>query len=298
MKLSFICKLIANFFLIFVLISPSSGKCFPATLIFPDPHQANSHQSILSTPARRVCRTSCSHAGVAESWLGRSRLLPNCAFQSCCELGVATGLHGATAVDAAPKESNLERVSLICWSKGHRSYASVGWIMATRVAALGSDHSVWVSSHFLVVNFFGFWSFIVCVYVCVKSSLQISFPVWFIRFPFFHYACWDWMIHLSLCFSLSLFPCISPPALHQPTPAIFTPHTSVAALIQPQTAAGSIAKQIIQQQSTSPSPSLPLPLSMHSSSRGSLEAEGPYWAGPRLSTSQALYWGIYGALCC
>lgn len=45
MKLSFICKLIANFFLIFVLISPSSGKCFPTTLIFPDPHQANSHQA-------------------------------------------------------------------------------------------------------------------------------------------------------------------------------------------------------------------------------------------------------------
>lgn len=42
----------------------------------------------------------------------------------------------------------------------------------------------------------------------------------------------------------------------------------------------------------------PLPLSMHSSSRGSSEAEGPYWAGPRLSTSQALYWGVYGALCC
>lgn len=90
--------------------------------------------------------------------------------------------------------------------------------------------------------------------------------------------------------SLPLSP---PPALHQPTPAIFTPHTSVAALIQPQTAAGSTAKQIIRQQSTSPSPSLPLPLSMHSSSRGSSEAEGP-----RLSTGQALYWGVYGALCC
>lgn len=45
MKLSFICKLIANFFFIFVLISPSSAKCFPTTLIFPDPHQANSHQA-------------------------------------------------------------------------------------------------------------------------------------------------------------------------------------------------------------------------------------------------------------
>ncbi len=109
---------------------------------------------------------------------------------------------------------------------------------------------------------------------------------------------------LSLSLSISFVPASPPPALHQPTPAIFTPHTSVAALIQPQTAAGSIAKWIIQQQSTSPSPSLPLPLSpplslsMHSSSRGSSEAEGPYWAGPRLSTSQALYWGVYGALCC
>lgn len=37
---------------------------------------------------------------------------------------------------------------------------------------------------------------------------------------------------------------------------------------------------------------------MHSSSRGSSEAEGSYWAGPWLSTSQALYWGVYGALCC
>jgi len=41
-----------------------------------------------------------------------------------------------------------------------------------------------------------------------------------------------------------------------------------------------------------------LPLSMHSSSRGSSEAEGPYWAQPRLSTSQALYWDVYEALCC
>lgn len=61
------------------------------------------------------------------------------------------------------------------------------------------------------------------------------------------------MIHLSPSPSAS-----SPPALHQPTPAIFTPHTSVAAFIPPQTAAGSTAKRIIQQQSTSPSPSLPL----------------------------------------
>lgn len=35
---------------------------------------------ILPTPARRICRTLCSHAGVIESCLGRSRLLPNCAF--------------------------------------------------------------------------------------------------------------------------------------------------------------------------------------------------------------------------
>lgn len=112
------------------------------------------------------------------------------------------------------------------------------------------------------------------------------------------------MIHLShaLSFSLSLHifhPCIPPPALHQPTPAIFTPHTSVAALIQPQMAAGSIDKWIIQQQSTSPSlfPSLLLspctPLAI-----GPWRRRGPYWAGPRLSTSQALYWGVYGALCC
>ncbi|MEQ2255377.1 hypothetical protein ILYODFUR_013283 [Ilyodon furcidens] len=81
--------------------------------------------------------------------------------------------------------------------------------------------------------------------------------------------------------SLHLSP---PPALNQPTPAIFTPHTSVAALIQPQTAAGSTAKQIIRQQSNSPSPSLSLPFFMHSSSRRSSVAEGP-----RLSTGQALY---------
>lgn len=94
------------------------------------------------------------------------------------------------------------------------------------------------------------------------------------------------MIHLSLSFSASLsisfIPTSPPPALHQPTPAIFTPHTSVAALIQPQTAAGSIAKRIIQQQSTSPSPSLPFPhslslsLAVHFSSCGSSEAEGSY----------------------
>lgn len=103
-----------------------------------------------------------------------------------------------------------------------------------------------------------------------------------------------------LSLSLHIFhPCIPPPALHQPTPAIFTPHTSVAALIQPQMAAGSIDKWIIQQQSTSPSlfPSLLLsprtPLAI-----GPWRRRGPYWAGPRLSTSQALYWGVYGALCC
>lgn len=42
---------------------------------------------ILPTPAWRVCRTPCIHAGVAESWHGGSRLLPNCAFQSCCAAG-------------------------------------------------------------------------------------------------------------------------------------------------------------------------------------------------------------------
>lgn len=31
---------------------------------------------------------------------------------------------------------------------------------------------------------------------------------------------------------------------------------------------------------------------------GPRRRRGPYWAGPGLSTSQALYWGVYGALCC
>lgn len=88
----------------------------------------------------------------------------------------------------------------------------------------------------------------------------------------------DPSLPLSAFLSLHIFhPCIPPPALHQPTPAIFTPHTSVAALIQPQMAAGSIDKWIIQQQSTSPSlfPSLLLspctPLAI-----GPWRRRGPY----------------------
>lgn len=126
------------------------------------------------------------------------------------------------------------------------------------------------------------------------SSLVHIFPF----FPLCTLRLDDPSLNLFFRLSVPFIPASPPPALHQPTPAIFTPHTSVAALIQPQTAAGSIAKRIIQQQSTSPSPSPPLTLSMHSSSCGSSEAEGSYWAGPRLSTSQALYWGVYGALCC
>lgn len=139
---------------------------------------------------------------------------------------------------------------------------------------------------FLVVNFF--WLVMISS-VCEKqpadliSSLVHPLPF----FPLCILRLDDPSLPLSVFLSpypSSLHPHQPPPALHQPTPAIFTPHTSVAALIQPQTAAGSIAKRIIQQQSTSPSPSLPLPLllsvslplSMHSSSRGSSEAEGPY----------------------
>lgn len=128
---------------------------------------------------------------------------------------------------------------------------------------------------------------------CTESRLQISFLAWFIRFLFFPSCLLGVDDLFLLFFSVSL-----PPALHQPTPAILTPHTSVAALIQPQTTAGSIAKQIIQQQSISPS--LPLPVSMHSSARrGSSEAEGPYWAGPGLSTIASLFieasMGLYAA---
>lgn len=95
-----------------------------------DHHPANSSQEI--------CRTSCSHAGNAESWLGRSRLVPNCAFESCWELRVTTGLHAVWGHSSGHGTDGIQpsRVSLMCPSKGHRSYASVGWMMATRVEAV------------------------------------------------------------------------------------------------------------------------------------------------------------------
>ena len=86
----------------------SSGRQSPAS---PLPQT-----SILPTPARTVCRTSCSHAGVTESCLGRSRLLPNCAFQSCCALGVTTGLHAVWGHSRGRGTDGIQpsRVSLIC----------------------------------------------------------------------------------------------------------------------------------------------------------------------------------------
>lgn len=174
----------------------------------------------------------------------------------------------------------------MCRSKGHRSYASTGWVMATSVEATHPQ-----PEHF-------------CIFLpCVCTTAPRSHPTLLLLFS------------PSLCIlrlrdpslpcspSLSLSPYLSslhpPPALHQPTPAIFTPHTSVAALIQPQMAAGSIDKWIIQQQRTSPSlfPSLLL-FPRTPPAIGPWRRRGPYWAGPRLSTSQALYWGVYGALCC
>lgn len=148
-----------------------------------------------------------------------------------------------------------------------------------------------------------FW--LVCVCLCVRACEYQPpdlIPHSCFCFPLIMHPETGWSISPSLSVFLPLHifhPCIPPPALHQPTPAIFTPHTSVAALIQPQMAAGSIDKWIIQQQSTSPSlfPSLLLslrtPLAI-----GPWRRRGPYWAEPRLSTSQALYWGVYGALCC
>lgn len=258
------------------------------------------HHSILPTPARRVCRTSCSHAGLTESWLGRSRLLPNCAFQSCCELGVATGLHVVWGHSSGHSTEGIQprRASLIFWSKGHHSYASAGWVMATRVAAEGSHHSF--SCEWLLRSAFSAFDHFYCS-TCENQALDlISGLVHLLPFFFFfpHYASYDWMIHLSLSSSACFSPSSTPPN----NPSYFHPtHISVTALIQPQTAADSIAKQIIQQQSTSPSPSPspPLPLSLHSSNRGSLEAEGPYWAGPGLSTIAWLFieasMGLYAA---
>lgn len=50
------------------------------------------------------------------------------AFQSCCELGVRTGLHAVWGHSGGRGTEGIQpsRVSLICRSKGHRSYASVG----------------------------------------------------------------------------------------------------------------------------------------------------------------------------
>jgi len=56
---------------------PSGGR---------DDHPSRTSPSCQLQPGR-ACRTPCLHAGVSESWRGRSRLLPNCAFQSCCALG-------------------------------------------------------------------------------------------------------------------------------------------------------------------------------------------------------------------
>lgn len=120
----------------------------------PSGHQSVAPQAsqtfILPTPARRVCRTSCSHAGVTESWLGRSRLLPNCAFQSCCALGVTTGLHAVWGHSSGRRTDGIppSRVSLkqrspqlcICrLSGGHQSSSRAAPALSlTRLTFLSS----------------------------------------------------------------------------------------------------------------------------------------------------------------
>ena len=92
-----------------------------------------SKASVRPTPARRACRTPCIHAGVTESWLGRSRLLPNCAIQSCCALGVGGWLlQGCMRSVWRPKQwtrhwrnPTLAGSRCSAEAKGHRSYASV-----------------------------------------------------------------------------------------------------------------------------------------------------------------------------
>lgn len=154
--------------------------------------------------------------------------------------------------------------------------------MATRVAPERPYHS----AHALIICLVNlvFWLVMISG-VCEKQPAD-QFDSSISLFPRMHTES-GWFISpsLSLSLSTSLIPASPPPALHQPTPAIFTPHTFVAALIQPQTAAGSIAKRIIQQQSTSPSPSLPFPLSLCLSPCTSLAAgpqrqRGPIEQGP------------------
>lgn len=167
------------------------GPSLYNTSSLSDRHPANSRQEI--------CRTSCSHAGDAESWLGRSRLLPNCAFESCWELRVTTGLHVVWGHSSGRGTDGIQprRVSFMCRSKGQQSYASVGWMMATRVEAADPP-----PEHFCI--FSG---------LCVFNSLQISSHTFACAFPLIMHPETGWSISPSLCFSLS--PYLS--SLHPPS---------------------------------------------------------------------------------
>lgn len=169
-----------------------------------DRHPANSSQEI--------CRISCSHAGDAESWLGRSRLVPNCAFESCWELRVTTGLHAVWGHSSGRATDGIQpsRVSLMCRSKGHRSYASAGWVMATSVEAAHPQ-----PEHFCI--FFA---------LCVHNSPQISSHTFASVFTLIMHPETAWsispMLSVSLSLSISFIPA-SPSSTPPANPCYFHP---------------------------------------------------------------------------
>lgn len=194
---------------------PIIGPLFAQTSSLSDHHPATSSQEI--------CRTSCSHAGDAESWLGRSRLLPNCAFESCWEMRVTTGLHAVWGHSSGRSTDGIQpsRVSLMCWSKGQQSYASVGWMMATRVEA-GDPQP----EHFCI--FSGLCVFVcVCACACVNTSLQISSHTLASASPSLCILRLDDpSLPLSLYSSLSISFIPASPLQHSTSqPLLFSPHT-------------------------------------------------------------------------
>lgn len=157
---------------------------------------------MLPTPARTVCRTSCSHGGVPESWLGWSRLLPNCAFQSRCESG------GYNRAACGPRAQQ--------WTHGWGSPTLQGLIDPPQQRSpqlcpcwLNDGHQWWV---ILLFFFFNFWiNFLtpLSIFRIYKHSAIDLISVCLSCFLFFATLRLD---DPSLPTSVCSFPSSSPPA--------------------------------------------------------------------------------------